>query len=319
MTDDFLLQLYRLARESGPHEFQSAVVDRLNARLHFDSAFWCEGELPEGGGVVPTAAHIRNIDPDFLRDWAVANIEDPMIAWGKRCPGHAQQVMVSDYYGETPDIVALGERHAMRSLSIVNAFTPAGRSGEWISFFRSDADATGSTGELAWLEAVMPHLQEARRIHRMLHADETHPAHRGAACAVADRHNANLLRSNEAFRQLLAHEWRGFDGFRVPTPLRKAWAEQSRFVFDGRTVQVCGSVADSVVMLTARPFEMKPVLTVRQREIAMLSAQGWSYKEIAASTKLSPATVRNHLAAVYAALDVHSRRELARALKVDGS
>lgn len=151
----------------------------------------------------------------------------------------------------------------------------------------------------------------------MLHPGQgsSEPTRRGAACAVVDRQNGIVLRADDGFRFAIGQEWKGFDGHRLPTPLRTLWAERARFVFDGRTVHVTGAIAASVVLLTARPAAtQEAAMTARQREIATAFARGWTYKEIAAATRLSPATVRNHLAAVYAALDVHSRRELARAL-----
>jgi DNA-binding NarL/FixJ family response regulator len=48
-------------------------------------------------------------------------------------------------------------------------------------------------------------------------------------------------------------------------------------------------------------------LTGRQHEILLLVAEGLGTKQIAATLWLSPATVRNHVAAILGALDAHSR------------
>jgi DNA-binding NarL/FixJ family response regulator len=50
-------------------------------------------------------------------------------------------------------------------------------------------------------------------------------------------------------------------------------------------------------------------LTPRQHEILVLMSEGRSTKQIAAELWLSPATVRNHVAATMTALGTHSRLE----------
>ena len=58
-------------------------------------------------------------------------------------------------------------------------------------------------------------------------------------------------------------------------------------------------------------------LTGREREIAMLAAEGMTSKDIAERLYLSVRTVDNHLQHVYAKLGVSSRTGLARALGRD--
>lgn len=58
-----------------------------------------------------------------------------------------------------------------------------------------------------------------------------------------------------------------------------------------------------------RPANADELLTVREREILWLEAQGLSYKQIAAQLGISECTVRNHLYAVRQKLDAHSAIE----------
>jgi DNA-binding NarL/FixJ family response regulator len=59
-------------------------------------------------------------------------------------------------------------------------------------------------------------------------------------------------------------------------------------------------------------------LTPRQHEILILVAEGLSTKQIAAELWLSPATVRNHVAAIMTALGTHSRLEAVAAARKAG-
>ena len=60
-------------------------------------------------------------------------------------------------------------------------------------------------------------------------------------------------------------------------------------------------------------------LTERQRDVALLVAEGLSNGEIAGRLFLSPATVKSHLTAVMRRLDVRTRTQLAILLNRDHS
>lgn len=53
-------------------------------------------------------------------------------------------------------------------------------------------------------------------------------------------------------------------------------------------------------------------LTLREREVAELAAQGYTARELAARLGIGERTVESHLAGVYAKLGVHSKLELVR-------
>ena len=52
-------------------------------------------------------------------------------------------------------------------------------------------------------------------------------------------------------------------------------------------------------------------LTLRERQVVTVVAQGLGNQEIAARLHISEATVRNHLTSIYRKLELHSRFELA--------
>jgi DNA-binding CsgD family transcriptional regulator len=57
-------------------------------------------------------------------------------------------------------------------------------------------------------------------------------------------------------------------------------------------------------------------MTPREAAIARLVSEGRTHMEIAARLKLSPATVRNHIQAIYGKLRVTNKAELSRALQL---
>jgi PAS domain S-box-containing protein len=74
----------------------------------------------------------------------------------------------------------------------------------------------------------------------------------------------------------------------------------------GHVIGVFGQVKE---LETAAPPAPHPKLSPRQRDVLRLLAEGRSTDEIARELHLSPATVRNHIRRLMAALGVHTRLE----------
>jgi DNA-binding CsgD family transcriptional regulator len=72
----------------------------------------------------------------------------------------------------------------------------------------------------------------------------------------------------------------------------------------------CGTMRTPVLLA------VQPALTVRERQVAELAAEGVRSREIADRLYLSPRTVENHLQRVYTKLGVNGRVELAPALRL---
>jgi DNA-binding NarL/FixJ family response regulator len=73
-------------------------------------------------------------------------------------------------------------------------------------------------------------------------------------------------------------------------------------------------VTREALMMVSTPGEMAPAapLTLRQREVLQLAAEGYTAKEIAAFLNVSPKTVDFHKNRIMRQLGVHSTTELAR-------
>lgn len=317
----YLLGLYRLAREAHASEFQASVVRTLRRNLRFDAAFWGNARQPMGpaGMLVPTALHVDGIDPDFVSAWARDCPDDPMMPLLQRTHGAVFDVRVTTFYSHTPELSELGRRHRIQSYSVSSTQGLATGDLQWMSLFRPEPDAVATPAERTWFAAVLPHLSEAWRINQLLHASDAQrcfgPVE--SRSAVADRQNGRIVKIDPFVNALLAREWCGFDGQRVPSPLQRAWREQPMgFGYHGQALDCVGRCAGELVFLTLRSAEGAARLTPRQHQVAAAWSQGQSHKEVARHLGLSPTTVRNHLSSIYSALDVHSRSALAEWLRL---
>jgi DNA-binding NarL/FixJ family response regulator len=81
--------------------------------------------------------------------------------------------------------------------------------------------------------------------------------------------------------------------------LAKPWAADELLL---RVQRLIGRVAPAAPALAA-------VLTIREREVLQLLAQGLSQKEIALQLYLSPKTVNSHAERLYEKLSVHSKTQ----------
>ena len=64
-----------------------------------------------------------------------------------------------------------------------------------------------------------------------------------------------------------------------------------------------------------QPVNGASVLTVRERQVLMLSNEGWSNKEIGRRLRISPATVKNHIHSILQKLNVTRRGQAAARLR----
>jgi DNA-binding NarL/FixJ family response regulator len=84
----------------------------------------------------------------------------------------------------------------------------------------------------------------------------------------------------------------------------------------GRTLVVRRQVEHRLLFLRARLRCRADALTVRERSVADLIAQGGTHKEVARRLSRAPATIRNQLQSIYAKLEVANVAGLIEALKL---
>ncbi|MGE0800245.1 MAG: response regulator transcription factor [Lautropia sp.] len=184
---------------------------------------------------------------------------------------------------------------------------------QWTSLYRARAGAAYDDDEVRACEALMPHFTEAFQINQAVSgsarpvAGET--AMSGNAIALADP-RGHLLHQERRFLDLLSQEWAALDTPRLPRPVVESRAFSSGGRIEGRKIVVTVRRSIGLIILYARS-KRRIELLPRQRATAVrLYSSGRTSKEIARRMQLSPATVRNHLAAAYRDLGIGSRTEL---------
>lgn len=134
---------------------------------------------------------------------------------------------------------------------------------------------------------------------------------------------AEARRSLREIVSLLQSRLADEDGAMPVLVRRNGWGE---FVFRG--YQLGGAVGDpqhvGVLIEQSVPLEAHllervnaTALSMRQKEVALLSAKGVSNADIAQQLNLTPQTVKDYFKDIYARLEINSRDELVRRLGAD--
>lgn len=138
--------------------------------------------------------------------------------------------------------------------------------------------------ELQFMNAVLTHVKLS--VERALSQD-------GVARLLVDNTGHILVASPEA-RNFLRASWPGWPGNTLPRALSgRAHEEQNGLLF--KRYNATGFLGQNLHYLTVDRNSIATSLTKREREVAEYVAKGLSYKEIARSLEIAPATVRNHI------------------------
>jgi DNA-binding CsgD family transcriptional regulator len=300
--------------------FKEEALRALKPLISFDAALWATGEADSrviyGVALVDFAAEslleysAHWQDQDFVRAAATATPGRAFRNEDVLPPGDHQRTDIYQRYCRPAGLEqALG-------IAFVDEVT---RVGEMIFLFRASPDAFYSEDDCRAAERVFPHYVGAWRHRQLLHAYEHHRqppeklAVEGVAHAVID--GAGRIHAAEAgFGLHLRRQFPAWNGPLLPG------AVLSRLPGPEDVVDI------GDLRLTLHPSGDRPVLAVRPRgralpltpaemRVCRSYADGRSARAIADELGLSQRTVRNHLAAAYAKLEVHTRLQLIERLR----
>lgn len=312
---DLLLRLYAMAHEHAIDAFQDDALRLLQTVLPFDSAMWGTARTTAAGIDIHTL-HLFEQGTDMMAEYeqvkhldtAAANLMDrrrgTVRVHAPTWPRHGEHRRLGDH---------------MKRWGLNNNFITADNDTDrrfvhWISLFRADPEAEAQAHETAFVHQIAPHVMQALAINRRMHLREVHPAGPPpCGTAIADLRGV-IYHADEPFKAMLRTEWPGWPGQVVPTAALDVFL-RGQACHAGRTVVIRHHARHGLLFLRCRPRCAADGLTPSELRVAELTAQGNSYKEVAARLGRSPATVRNQLRAAYDKLGVSNVAQLIDALR----
>lgn len=313
MLGDFILNLQRLARGTSECAFRTQALALLRQVIPFESGSWGTTK-PDGVGVKLCSVQLLGQTEAILQRYEAIRAHDRAGQKTVANPGQSQILSWRDGYG--------GANGAFRAycenfshFNILSTMSQGllGMQHNFITVARSKGSPCFVEADRAGMQQLLPHLLDAWILNRSWHmqkspdADQANDLISGICSTTGD-----LLGDHPAFAQLIANEFPGWSPPRLP-PSLMAGLEQQGCWRRKRLVVQTYPVAD-VVFLTARIAHEIDKLTPREMMIAREAAEGFSYKEIARSLGLSPATIRAHLHNIYGKLEISNKTALSRAM-----
>jgi DNA-binding CsgD family transcriptional regulator len=284
-----VLQLHRGSREWPSASFTGRACELLGSVIAFDACLW--------GSV---AADAPPGSPPALHSLHAQGLSEPALAL---CLAGA---------GEPPALQAEQIEPLAARRVVLQLWRQAGAP----PVLPADHQA---------LQFLMPHLVEAQRENRLSRAhagDEQTAARRSHALCDAD---GRLQQVDEQGLALLRTEWPRWCAARLPEPLAEAaalalaasgeGAPAAAPPFHGRQITVLMTRSGGLLLLEVRRRAAVDRLSTRQRDIALLYAEGHTGPQIAAQLGLSPSTVNNHLGVIFKKLSVSNKVQLLNAMR----
>lgn len=304
-----VMVLHRLAATANASDFQRQAFDALQAELPFESGIWATGVMDPGPTLHSVVTY--NQPPEMMQAWQSLASHDTLLAASLRRPGQTLRATADGLEGGPPfhpEVREHARRYGMEQVLGTSYVDPVLGLVEGFGIYRSKPEARFTEPERLLTQHALPHLSEAWRINRLRLIRQDHPTSATAlALAVCD--GKGLLHTVGAnFSTLMREEWPDWRGPKIPA----RWLSGGRKTFVGQHIATTLEPINDLWLVRLRRRSPLDSLTSREIDVARRFGFGMNYQDIATELHIAPATVRNHLANIYAKVGVSNKVELAR-------
>lgn len=302
-----LLAIHTTAESVAFPDFQEAVFTQLQDLLSFNAGIWGMGAMLHGAPQ-PHHIHLQRLPPDFMASWEPIKSQDILIGQALASGGQPIRSTLSDpAWDQSPGVRRHCARHDIGHVLCV--FLADAQLGlyHFISLYRSARETAFSERDERIKQILAPHLVHAVNVSRLrqLRAASTRsgPEH----FAVMDGRGV-VHQADHGFVDMLRREWAHWCGPELPDAVAATRARPHKWA--GAHIAVAATLVKDMYLLSVRAANAADRLTVREQQVAQQFARGKTHKEVAKLLGISPATVRNHLQAIYGKLQIGDKAQL---------
>lgn len=299
---NLLLEIYHAARELPIEDFQEFSLAQLQKSVDFDLARW---ETTEED---PKSERLR-----------INDLKQHILSPQPTDTSATRQPTIFVINQTASALQTYAERSHLEHELAVTTKSNGSNLIKVIALYRTYDKLAFTETEHDFVQTVFPHLIEAWAINHLAHLDRMRTLLEGSgwSMAIADS-SGHLLFADNDFKSLLYMEWPIIGHTTIPTRLAEVIRKQKSGWYVGNAIVISPTLTKGLFFLRSRPRLPIDCLTIREREVAKLVAQGLSYKEIAQKLKIAPATVRNHIHSILVHANEHNIIELATQLRAAG-
>lgn len=307
---DLTLELHRAERRKSPDAFVAWAFEALGRILRFDAGLWVTGLVGDDRHLVPHTHHLHGQPPQAMVDALQGGLRDLLLDESMRRPGESMTADIARR--AAPEALGPLRRCGIAQALATSTVAPLTGLCTGFAVWRADPADPFSEEQRLFMQAIFPHLIEARTQNRLLHLVRAVASRTAGAwwSAVTDRQGL-LHHADDAFTRLLREEWPAWTGPRLPAPLEEAVRKGSAQRYSGQRLVCKFDAQDDFTLVQVRRGAAVDRLTPREREIAAYTAQGLTHKEIARLLEVAPTTVRTHLIASCRRLGVKNKAQMA--------
>lgn len=305
--------LYQQAQTQPSSAFEASVFGALGQTLAFDAAWLGHSTLaPQGAQMHSSSLH--QLPPDYLQCWSQVQTLDPLVTWAQSSPTQPTVLTVADAHLPAPFRAFLASQGIAQILCAVRVDASV-QTCLHVSLYRHALKPAFHADDQARLQALMPNLAGAIALSRMREVENAVRGQLPAEFGVALLSKQGVIQvTNPSFGEMLRREWPEWPGATLPAAALRGVGSGQSHRYAGQRVGIELTARGDLLIATVRPLGRSSLLTARERAVATQFAQGQTYKAVARSLEIAPATVRHHLRQVYAKLGVQDKGAIAWAL-----
>jgi DNA-binding CsgD family transcriptional regulator len=310
-----VLHLGRLARDRGASQFIDDSLHSFRELVPFASAWWGEMSASEADAPPKSWMHGRiNLPASFAVEWHRCAGIDKFSHDTLSQPGEV--VRESGFTDPSEEVNDFARRHDLFHPMCITFELPESGLMFFVCLYRGVEAPGFSDSEACLFSAFCDHLLQLWRfqVQDMIRFDTGS----GATDFGVARMDGRLLYVGASLCAAIQRELPGWSGSTLPFEVIAHLAKAPCVIRLGRCALTLSPNAEHVI-LSLEAHSRAAVLAPRERTAAMLFAAGQSYKEIAKTLGLSPATVRTYLRNCYLQLGVKSKVELGAVLRSPNS
>lgn len=312
---EMLRQLYLSARVANVDEFRQQAAQLLCEQLYFDGAILGAATQLDGYMQVHDAT-VYGLPADMAKKVNLAGIHNVA---GLRAIEQAGRALSfgGDELQHYPGMKNLINQGGMSQVLIIATVHPVSRLVNFLSLARRNSDPAFSQQDAQWLELLAPHFETMLDMSRLGAVYRCRLAVAEGSWLIAAADVTGVLHvADQGFDQRLRSEWPNWNGPFLPPDLVRV-LDQGDTKYKGQhiNVEIEWLKKQAIVRIGLRSGI--DILTERETAVARVYAQGSSYKQVAQTLGMAPATVRHHLRSIYEKLDIHDKAQLAVHLKIE--